>query len=689
VPRWLRPATCLHAALVLALLVLAVIGLLLHKEARQLERQALDEAALYARVLAEHVNRSLDATEAAMRAALDSSARIARSDSAALANLLDGSIRALPNVRSISLLDEQGRIYASSNPTQIGLTPPAQLFGTAAVIGRSALGPRAAGRDLADMAQAAAGSRHSFLPMVLKEAQPAGRRVLVTLNPDHLATAFDLLLKGTPYAGSLLQFDAQLLSTTLEEDVPPSRRLAELPAFTRFLPRLESGSYLAEGLSGRPAANAFRGVRLASWIVLVEREQASIDQDFMQTLRRGLAVAALLLLLIGGGALLGYRGLQAYAAVQQARQRAFLDLQQQLELNARLIEANLAPIYVTDQQGRLLKANRAWFELTGLSPERALGLGLRQELADLDPQAPQCPDAELLRAGGNVVFEATLRTPQGDAREVVVSKAAYRDGNGQLAGLVGSLSDVTAYQEARRAAEQASEAKTEFMANMSHELRTPLQSILGYAELGKGRFTEPPQVPLMFTRIHDASQRMLALVNNLLDLARSDLLSSRLVVRAQQPLPLMTEVTHELEALAAQRGQHIELHSPCPDCELQLDPQAFQQVVRNLLANALRFAPAGGRIELQLLSDEDGGHRLLVMDRGPGIPDDELSTIFEPFQQSSRTKDGSGGSGLGLAICRRLLQALGASISARNREGGGACFEVRFPPPATTRPRAA
>lgn len=681
-PRWLQPRVCVIAALALSLLVLAAAGLLLSKEASQLEQQALNEASLYARVLAEQVNRSLDATEAAMRATLDSSARVARDDQTALSALLAGTLKGLNGVRSISLLDEQGRVYASSNPANVGVQTPAQLYGTAAVSGRSAFGPRTAGRDLADLGPAATASRQAFLPMTLTDggSGDAARAVMVALNPDQIATAFELLLVGTDYAGALLQLDAKLITATELITHEPGVSMSQLEAFTRFLPRYEAGRYLAAGLNATPVATAFRSTRLAPWVTVVEREQSSIRRDFQTTLMKAAAISGLLLLLVGTGAALGYRGLQAYAHEQAARQQAFLELQQQLALNARLIEANLAPIYVKDDKGVLLKANQAWFELTGLQPEQTVGRVLLEEHPALDPEHPQLSDARLMHEGGRVVFDARLQPENGPARDVVVSKAAYRDGGGHLAGLVGSLSDVTAYQDAKRAAEKANEVKTEFLANISHELRTPLQSILGYAELGKDRFSEPPRVPQMFERIHSASVHMLSLVNNLLDLARSDLLVSRLAIEARKPLPLIDAVVQEFDALATQRGQKIQTECSSPDFELALDPQAFQQVIRNLLANALRFAPSGGLIEVRVLLAEDGAQLIQVLDRGPGIPEDELELIFEPFQQSTRTKDGSGGTGLGLAISRRILQALGASIVASNREGGGACFELRFPP---------
>ena len=111
----------------------------------------------------------------------------------------------------------------------------------------------------------------------------------------------------------------------------------------------------------------------------------------------------------------------------------------------------------------------------------------------------------------------------------------------------------------------------------------------------------------------------------------------------------------------------------------RVDPLRFQQAVRNVLANAIKFAPQGGTIELRGDRTAEGALHLCVADRGPGIPVDELERIFDPFVQSSATKDGSGGTGLGLPISRRIVEMHGGRLYAANREGGGAEFHLILP----------
>ena len=144
-------------------------------------------------------------------------------------------------------------------------------------------------------------------------------------------------------------------------------------------------------------------------------------------------------------------------------------------------------------------------------------------------------------------------------------------------------------------------------------------------------------------------------------------------------------MTFELQPLLEAKQIVIDAVLPVPPLPARVDPRRIQQVARNVLANAIKFAPAGSSIVLMAQidpadSDNAGGVHLSVRDHGPGIPPGELEQIFESFVQSSYTKDGSGGTGLGLAICRKIMTAHGGTIWAENAAGGGSRFHIRLPP---------
>jgi signal transduction histidine kinase len=146
--------------------------------------------------------------------------------------------------------------------------------------------------------------------------------------------------------------------------------------------------------------------------------------------------------------------------------------------------------------------------------------------------------------------------------------------------------------------------------------------------------------------------------------------------------------------IASQRGVHIELHHEHRPLVAVFDDFRIQQVVRNVLANALRFGPPGSCVQINTGPDalRPGGAQITVRDHGPGVPPGELESIFDPFVQSSRTRDGAGGTGLGLTICRKIMTLHGGSITAANVDvaegvgraegaatGGGALMCIRLP----------
>ena len=367
---------------------------------------------------------------------------------------------------------------------------------------------------------------------------------------------------------------------------------------------------------------------------------------------------------------------------QQARQK----LQAQLDFTARLLEISPTPLFVKDTQGRYLSVNRAWQELMATPARQAIGR-TSAEVFGLDANGAGKTDLRLLDSEDRLTTEQVMRRPDGELRDTVITKVRFNQADGSPAGIVGSIIDVTEFREAERttrlardAAENANRAKSEFIANITHELRTPLQSIIGFSELGHELSREAPELHEMFDDIHAGGRRMLRLVNALLDLSKMESKVGSLVLDRHRADGLMaTEVAKELRPLAEQRGLRIEMPGPAPELHAAVDTFRFQQVLRNVLANALRFAPQGSSVHLAGRVLEDQGAEITVADDGPGIPPDELETIFDPFTQSSLTSDGSGGTGLGLAISRKIMSAHGGHITAENRPQGGALIRIRLP----------
>jgi len=227
---------------------------------------------------------------------------------------------------------------------------------------------------------------------------------------------------------------------------------------------------------------------------------------------------------------------------------------------------------------------------------------------------------------------------------------------------------------------------------MSHELRTPMHAILSFAQFGRERVGQvtAEKIGDYFDRIRESGSRLLRLIDDLLDLSKLE--AGRMTI-SRKPTDLerlVGEVMGDLEPLMAARWLR---HGGVVDAgvrEIRADALRLGQVLRNLVANAIRFSPDGAEILVSASPASLPGRRagdtgslpavrLVVADRGTGIPEGELERIFDRFVQGSTTRRGVGGTGLGLTICREIVLAHGGTICAHNREGGGAEFEVLLP----------
>jgi PAS domain S-box-containing protein len=235
-------------------------------------------------------------------------------------------------------------------------------------------------------------------------------------------------------------------------------------------------------------------------------------------------------------------------------------------------------------------------------------------------------------------------------------------------------------RKARAEAEEASRAKSDFLALLSHEFRTPLQAIFGYTELLEreihGPLTQAQRRDL--ERIQQSQQLLLGLITAILDFARIE--SGQAIEMDLAPTAL-NEILLSMESLVRSQLEAKELRYQyrCSNASIaaRADAAKVQQIVLNLLANAIKFTPPGGSVSLECES-EPGAIAIHIIDSGMGIPRDKLEAVFQPFIQIRSRDAWSNGTGLGLAISRRLANAMGGSLTAVSDVGRGSAFTLRL-----------
>lgn len=420
------------------------------------------------------------------------------------------------------------------------------------------------------------------------------------------------------------------------------------------------------------------------------------------------------------------------------------DITERKHFEAALLAANLLMQSVLDAatevaiiscqpDGLITVFNKGAEKMLGYSATEMLGR--QTPLIIHDPQEVAERADELSRELGEPVagfdaFVAIARRHESEQREwsylrkdgqrltVALVVTAQRDIAGEICGYLGIAVDISERKEALRElqlhrdhlrdlvaertirldealrqAQAANIAKSEFLANMSHELRTPMHAILSFSELGKDRAdaSNHDKLAQYFDRIGHSAQRLLTLINELLDLAKLEAGRTNLNHTRTDLLALIRHACAQLDSLLQARKLTLAIDCATPHSEIVCDPLRIEQVIHNLLANAIKFSPAGGHIAVQLFAsqlpggqpDENGEIRpalgIRFIDQGLGIPPDELESIFGKFVQSRLTKTGAGGTGLGLAICREIVALHRGTIVAENSAGAGACFTVTLP----------
>ncbi|MCP4656482.1 MAG: PAS domain S-box protein [bacterium] len=324
-------------------------------------------------------------------------------------------------------------------------------------------------------------------------------------------------------------------------------------------------------------------------------------------------------------------------------------------------------------KGRFQFVNRAWKEALGYTQEEVSGITLWDVVHPTHHDRYKETIRRIMSAGGEDRLEVAFVTKQGT--EITVEGSINcRFVDGEPVATRGIFRDITERKIVDR-------MKQEFISTVSHELRTPLTSIiaaLGLLESGR-LASDPDRVAELVTVAHRNSNRLLRLINNLLDLQKLAAGKTSFRIASIDARNLLEEAIRGIRSFADSLEIRLEIVEVTPGVRILADRDHLIQVLNNLLSNAIKFSPKGAEV---ILTAYRQGERAIVSvaDCGPGIPEEFQQRLFEKFTQvdSSPTRT-SGGSGLGLSIVKGLVDGMGGRISVETRLGRGTTFHVELP----------
>ena len=347
---------------------------------------------------------------------------------------------------------------------------------------------------------------------------------------------------------------------------------------------------------------------------------------------------------------------------------------------AQVLDLNPNLIYVRKPQAEVVFQNRAMLELRQLVKQLAGTETASAGIPHEERTAYDLSDAEVVALGRPLMVSDRLTLPNGEVRWYQSMKCPLVQPDG-IAHVLCVSTDITTLKAAQLAAEAAATARENFLANMSHEIRTPLHGVLGMASLLAKTPLDADQQRFVGT-IQHTGQHLLSVVNDVLDMAKITSGQLELEQTAFNLCESMFDAVQPLAILAQQKGiavQGTRLSTSCAHPWVVGDPYRLNQILLNLVSNAIKFTPPGGIISVDgyfvTETETTATTEFQVTDTGIGIAPDKLEAIFQEFTQAyADTARQFGGTGLGLSICRALVKQMGGALRVQSEVGQGSTF---------------
>ena len=327
-------------------------------------------------------------------------------------------------------------------------------------------------------------------------------------------------------------------------------------------------------------------------------------------------------------------------------------------------------VVATDRRGKVITINDMALSLLGISKEAAIGQNILN-LLDIEKDYTL---RKILESTEELLIERN-ESNYGDNKIIRVEFSMIRRESGFISGLVAVLHDVTEQEQNER-------DRREFVSNVSHELRTPLTSMRSYIEtLSEGAWQDQEIAPRFLKITLDETDRMIRMINDLLDLSRMDNDNLKLNIEMVNFNELVNFVLDRFDVIIANSEKKYRIVREFTQRPLfvEVDTDRMIQVIDNIMNNAIKYSPDGGKITVRLIETHNNVI-LSITDQGLGIPKKDISRIFDRFYRVDKARARKqGGTGLGLAISKEVVKALGGTIWATSIENYGSTFYISLP----------
>jgi len=335
-------------------------------------------------------------------------------------------------------------------------------------------------------------------------------------------------------------------------------------------------------------------------------------------------------------------------------------------------------VYLKDLHGKYIYANELLCQLWNTTLNEVVG-GEDKNFFDSETTANiKITDQQVLSQGKKISTEEIIKLKDVEQKSIYKStKLPLRNTKGQTYALLGVSTDITELVNAKKAADDANLAKSQFLSNMSHEIRTPLNGVLGIGQLLQSTDLNDEQTKLLET-MNSSGHNLISIINDILDYSKIESGKIELEQAAFNLRVVCEEVIQLLCSTAKEKGIDIEFYTNEKRWNLLGDESRIRQVITNLLGNAIKFTEKGTitvSIQMENQTHEKATFSLSIVDTGIGIEKQQLSSIFDNFSQADNSITRKyGGTGLGLTICQKLIQLMNGNIIVTSQLGKGSEF---------------